>query len=448
MSPEILTPEIISILMFAGLLVGVFLGFPVAFVMISIALIIGLTGAGPAFLSMTMFRIHAIMVNYIFAAVPLFIFMGVMLEASGAAERLFTAVQLWLGPLRGGLAITVVVICTLLAATTGIVGAAVTIMGIFALPILLKKGYDKALSTGTICAAGTLGILIPPSVMLVIYGPMAGISIIRLFAGAIIPGLVLSSLYMIYILIRCYFNPKLGPPLPLEERMIPLKRKLYLTLTSLLPPLFLILAVLGAIFFGIAAVTEAAAVGAFASMILCAAYGKLNWQVMKDAASRTLVITVMIMFVAFAAYVFAGTFILVGGGKVVTNLLLGLPVGPTGILVMMLFAYFILGFFMDWIGIVPILVPLFSPVVAELGFDPVWFAILACVCMQTSFLTPPMASALFYMKGVAPKEIDFVRHIIGGIIPYIPLQLLGLALVAVFPQLALWLPSLLGKVKR
>jgi len=440
---EISTPEILTIFMLGGLVAGIMLGFPIAFVMLGISLIVGVLGAGPAFFPMMVLRTYGTMTEYILAAIPLFVFMGIMMEYSGTAERLFSAVHLWLGPLRGSLLITTIVICTVLATCTGIVGASVTVMGIFALPAMLKRGYDKALSTASICSAGTLGILIPPSIMLVIYGPMAGISVVQLFAGAFIPGLILAALYITYIFVRCLFNPKLGPPLPPEERNVLLKKKLYLGITSILPPIFIIFSVLGTILFGRAAVTEAAAAGAFASIILTAAYRNLNWQILKDAAYRTLTVSSMIMVITFAAFVFTGAFMMIGGKQVVTDTLLALPLPSWGMLIIMLFAYFVMGIFMDWIGIIPILVPLFTPIVMKLGLNPLWFGILACVCMQTSFLTPPMAISLFYMKGIAPPEIDFMKHIVRGVIPFIGLQLIGLALITIFPQLVLWLPEVL-----
>lgn len=441
-----MSPEILVILMFAGLLAGILTGFPIAFVMLGVALIIGLLGAGPAaFFHMMILRTYNVMENYILAAVPLFIFMGIMLERSGAAEHLFSSLHIALGRLRGGLAITTVLICTIMAAATGIVGAPVVTMGLFALPAMLKRGYDKALSTGSVCAGGTLGILIPPSIMLVIYGPMAGVSVGKLFMGAIFPGLLLSTLFLAYIVIRCSLNPELGPVLPPEERAIPILKRIFMIVTSLLPTLFLILAVLGTIFFGIAAPTEAAAIGAFASMILAAGYRNFNWESLKDTVRRTLTVSSMILLTIVGAFVFTGTFMMIGGGDVVTNLILGLPLGRWGLLAVMLFAFLIMGFFMEWVGIIPILVPLFNPIVAQLGFDPLWFAILACVVMQTSFLTPPMAPTLFYIRGVAPKDIEFGRHIVRGVIPFTALQVVGVAIVAAFPQLALWLPSIMVK---
>ncbi len=441
----ITSPEILLIILFAGLIIGLAIGFPVPFVMLGISLIVGVLGVGHGFFYMMILRVFETMENYILAAIILFVYMGIMLERSGAAERLFSSTHILLGGLRGGLALTVIAVCTIMAAATGIMGAPVIIMGLFALPEMLKKGYDKALSCGSICAGGTLGILIPPSIMLVVYGPMAGVSVGRLFMAAIIPGLILSALYVVYIIVRCFLNPELGPALPLEQRQLPLRKKLLMIVTSMLPTLFLILAVLGTIFFGIAAPTEAAAVGAFASILLALFYRKLNWKTLKDSVYQTLRVSSMIMLIVAAAFVFTGTFMLVGGGDLVKGFLLGLPIGRWGILAMMMTAFFIFGLFMEWVGIVPILVPIFTPIIAELGFDPLWAAMLFCVTMQTSFLTPPMAPALFYIKGVAPKGVDFGRHIVAGTIPFIALQVVGVALLAVFPQLALWLPRLMIK---
>jgi len=441
----ITSPEILLIILFGGLILGLTSGFPVPFVMLGISLIVGFLGVGQGFFYMMILRVFETMENYLLTAIILFVYMGIMLERSGAAEKLFSSAHILLGGLRGGLALAVVAVCTIMAAATGIMGAPVIIMGLFALPEMIKKGYDKALSCGTICAGGTLGILIPPSIMLVVYGPMAGVSVGRLFMAAMIPGLILSALYALYIIARCFFNPELGPALPLEQRRLPLGKKLLMIVTSMLPTLLLILAVLGTIFFGIAAPTEAAAVGAFASILLALSYRRLNWKAFKDSIYQTLRVSSMIMLIVAAAFVFTGTFMLVGGGDLVKGFLLGLPIGRWGILAIMMGAFFIFGLFMEWVGIVPILVPIFTPVIAGLGFDPLWTGILFCVTMQTSFLTPPMAPALFYIKGVAPKDVDFGRHIVAGTIPFIGLQLVGVALLAIFPQLALWLPNLMIK---
>ena len=439
----ITSPEILLIILFVGLIIGLAIGFPVPFVMLGISLIVGVMGAGSGFFHMMILRVFETMENYILAAIILFVYMGIMLERSGAAERLFSSTHILLGGLRGGLALAVVAVCTVMAAATGIMGAPVIIMGLFALPEMLKRGYDRALSAGTICAGGTLGILIPPSIMLVVYGPMAGVSVGRLFMAAILPGLTLSALYGIYIISRCFLKPELGPALPPEQRALPVGKKLLMIVTSMFPTLFLILAVLGTIFFGVAAPTEASAVGAFASILLALSYRKLNWKTFRDSVYQTLRISSMIMLIVAAAFVFTGTFMLVGGGDLVKDFLLGLPIGRWGILAIMMAAFFIFGLFMEWVGIVPILVPIFTPIIGELGFDPLWAAMLFCVTMQTSFLTPPMAPALFYIKGVAPRGVDFGKHIVAGTIPFVVLQLVGVALLAIFPQLALWLPSLM-----
>jgi tripartite ATP-independent transporter DctM subunit len=437
------SPEVLLLILFAGLIAGLAAGYPVAFVMLGISFVVGFLGIGPGFFHMMVLRVFETMQNYILAAIILFVYMGIMLERSGAAEKLFSSIHLVLGGLKGGLALAVVVACTIMAAATGIMGAPVIIMGLFALPQMLSKGYDPALSCGTICAGGTLGILIPPSIMLIVYGPMAGVSVGKLFMAAIVPGLLLSVLYGLYILMRCRLRPELGPPLPPEQRCMPMKQKLWTIATSMLPTLLLILAVLGTIFFGVAAPTEAAAVGAFVSVILAACYGKLNARNLKESFYQTMVISSMILLIVAAAFVFTGTFMLVGGGELVKEGLLGLPLGRWGILAIMMAAFFLFGLFMEWVGIVPILVPIFTPVLAELQFDPLWAAILFCVAMQTSFLTPPMAPALFYIKGVAPKEIDFGRHIVRGTIPFVVLQLIGLLILTIFPQLVLWLPELM-----
>lgn len=439
----ITSPEILLIILFVGLIIGLAMGFPVPFVMLGISLIVGVMGAGSGFFHMMILRVFETMENYILSAIILFVYMGIMLERSGAAERLFSSTHILLGGLRGGLALAAVAVCTVMAAATGIMGAPVIIMGLFALPEMLKRGYDRALSAGTICAGGTLGILIPPSIMLVVYGPMAGVSVGRLFMAAILPGLTLSGLYGIYIILRCFLRPELGPALPPEQRALPVGKKLLMIVTSMFPTLFLILAVLGTIFFGVAAPTEASAVGAFASILLALSYRKLNWKTFRDSVYQTLRISSMIMLIVAAAFVFTGTFMLVGGGDLVKDFLLGLPIGRWGILAIMMTAFFIFGLFMEWVGIVPILVPIFTPIIGELGFDPLWAAMLFCVTMQTSFLTPPMAPALFYIKGVAPRGVDFGKHIVAGTMPFVVLQLVGVALLAIFPQLALWLPSLM-----
>lgn len=437
------SPELLLCFLFGGLILGLATGFPVPFVMLGSSLIVGVLGAGDAFFHMLVLRFFETMHNYILVSIVLFVFMGIMLERSGAAERLFSSLHLLLGGLRGGLGLAVVAVCTIMAAATGIMGAPVIIMGLFALPHMLSRNYDPALSSGSICAGGTLGILIPPSIMLIVYGPMAGLSVGRLFMAAIVPGLILASLYALYILLICFFKPELGPALPKEQRSASVGKKLLLVITSMLPTLLLILSVLGTIFLGIAAPTEAAAVGAFISVLLAWAYGNLSWKTLQEAFVQTTLVSSMILLIVAAAFVFTGTFMLLGGGFMVQDFLLNLPFGPWGVLIIMMAAFFTFGLFMEWVGIVPILVPIFTPVLQQLGFDPLWSAILFCVTMQTSFLTPPMAPALFYLKGVAPSEVQFGPHIIRGVLPFILIQLIGLVLIAAWPDLVLWLPKMM-----
>jgi tripartite ATP-independent transporter DctM subunit len=382
------------------------------------------------------------MASEVLIAVPLFVFMGCMLDQSGATQRLYDSARVLMGPLKGGLAILTVLIATLFAACTGIVGASIVTMGLISLSPMVKCGYNKPLATGVICAGGTLGILIPPSIMLILYGPTAGLSVARLFAAAVMPGLLLAALYIMYIAIRCFLNPRLGPPVPREERDIPLTKILQQIVVSLIPPIFLIAAVLGSIMFGIVAPTEAAAMGAVGSLLITVSYRQLNWQTVKIAARRTLEITVMVMWVVIGASVFTGVFLGLGGGEVLKELILGFPGGPTAVLIAIMAMVFVLGMFIDWIGILLIVVPIVTPIAAELGFDPIWFALTICVNLQMSYLTPPFAYAIFYLKGIAPPEVT-LGHIYRGVVPFIALQMIGLALVIMFPQIVLWVPHMI-----
>jgi tripartite ATP-independent transporter DctM subunit len=412
--------------MFMGLFAGIFCGYPTAFVLGGISMIVGLVLQGPDVFGFFIVRLEGVMKSYTLLAVPLFLFMGVFIEKSGVAERLFSALYLLLGSLRGGLGISTITICALFAAATGVVGASEVTIGLMALPAMLKRSYDKTLACGSICAGGTLGILIPPSVMIVIYGPIASLSVGKLFLGAVLPGLLLASLYIVYIGIRCYFKPQDGPPMPSEERMVSLKKKLLLLATSIVPPAVLIVAVLGSIFFGIAAVTEAAAVGAISSIVLAAVYRRLNFEVIKEACLSTLLITSMILMIAVAASFFSTVFVAVGGDDVISSLFLNLPLGRWGILFSIMFLLVILGMFIDWIGIVFIVVPLITPIGEALGFDPIWFALLVMVNLQISFLTPPFAYSIFYLKGITPPEVN-TTDIYRGVFPFVGLQIIGLS---------------------
>lgn len=439
-----MSAELITILMFVGVVVGVLMGYPLGFVLAGLGMIFGLTQVGIGVVPMFISRTMTLAKSYVLIAAPLFIFMGVMLERSGASDKMYHAMHLWMGGLRGGLAMGTILICTLFAACTGIIGASVVTMGLLALPAMLGRGYDKSLTAGTICAGGTLGILIPPSIMLVVYGPQAGISVGKLFIAAIVPGLVLSALFIIYIAVKCFIHPSLGPPMPAEERRVPLAKKTSLLVTSLMPPLFLILAVLGTIFFGVASPTEAAGMGALASVILAAIYRNLNFRTLKETGYRTIRATAMVFMVALGASMFVGVFMKLGGGKVIGDTLMALPLGKWGILAAIMFIVFILGMFIDWLGIVFIMVPLFTPVAEALGFNALWFAMLICVNLQMSFLTPPFAYAAFYLKGIAPPELS-IGDIYRAIVPFLVLQASGLALCIIFPPLITWLPGLMIK---
>jgi len=409
---------------------------------ILVALIFGFVMIGGAMLPQSFLSVWNIMTCYPFAAVSLFVLMGVLLQYSGAADRLFGGLHLLLGRVGGGLTLTVMIIATIFGACTGIAGASVVTMGLLALPLMLKAGYDKRLASGTICAGGGLGVIIPPSVLLILYGPIAGVSIASLFTAAIIPGLVLSAIYLGYIYVRCRINPKLGPPMPAEERKVPVQRLVRMTLVNLIPSLFLILAVLGSIMFGVAAPTEAAALGALGALIITIAYGKFSWQLLKSSVYDSIRIISMMIFIAVGAKIFTNVFLSLGGGRLIGGFFMGLELPLMGALFLMLLLNFVLGAIMDWIGLLFILVPVYVPIVNMLGIDPLWFGILFCVTLQISYMTPPFAYSAFYLKGVAPPEVS-LGDIYLGSIPFVILQVIGVAIFIMFPQLSLWLPSLI-----
>jgi len=437
-----ISPELVTILMLGGVLVGVLIGYPLAIPVGALGLIFGFLLYGVPVFDLVYARLFKLINNYALLAVPLFVFMGVMLERSGIAEKMYDALYLWLAGLRGGLAMITVLVGTILAACVGIIGASVSMLALLALPSMLRRGYSKSLASGAVCAGGSLGILIPPSIMLVIYGPMANISVGKLFMGAFIPGFVLSGLYITYIAIRCYLQPSIAPAVPVEERTVPFMKKTAMLATSLVPPGILVLAVLGSIFFGIAPPTEAAAVGAFAATLLTVAYRRFSFGVLKATATQTLMVTSMILLIGGLSFVFVGVFIPAGGGKVIKELILAAPGGRWGAFVMIMFIMFLLGFFIDWIGIVFIMIPILSPIAPELGFDPVWFALMICVNLQMSFMTPPFAPAIFYLRGSAPPELGVTMgDIIRGVFPFVGLIIIGLSLCVAFPQIILWLPA-------
>jgi tripartite ATP-independent transporter DctM subunit len=437
-----MSPEYLSVVMFVGVIILVFAGVPLYLALGGLGLYFGIAGGwSPQVYDQFINRIFGLMSNEVLPAVPLFVFMGAILDKSGAADKLFNAFYLAMGGLRGGLAVATILICTIFAACTGVVGASVTTMGMLALPAMLKRNYNIPLATGCICAGGTLGILIPPSVMMLLYGPMVGLSVAKMFMGAFMPGFVLSALFLSYIIIICLIRPEYGPPMPKEERQaIPMIKVAGEILLYLVPPMFLILAVLGTIFLGVASPTEAAAIGGLGSVVIAVFYRRFNLSVLYEGVINTLKITSMVMFVAVGAFMFSGVFMALGGAKLIGNFIISLPLGKWGILVVMMAIIFVLGMLIDWIGILFIVVPIFTPVVVHLGFDPLWFSLVVCVNLQMSFISPPFAYSIFYLKGVSPPEVEMM-HIIKGVIPFLVLQAIGTVLVVLFPQIVLWLPS-------
>lgn len=442
-----MTPEILAISMFVFLMASIALGHPLAITLAAVATLFGLIDNGgnvPALLDLFVNNSWGLFQNYTLVAVPLFIFMAQILDRSKVSEALFDALYIVLGGLRGGLGMAVIVVSTVFAATTGIVGASVVAMGLMAGPALLRRGYDKSLSAGIICSSGTLGILIPPSIMLVVYGGLTGMketSVGNLFAGAILPGLLLSGMYLAYVGIRCFFNPKLGPPIPKEERTATVGQKFSMTMRSFVPPFGLILTVMGTILAGVATPTEAAALGCVGAMVLAMFSRKFNWDVISQAAVATLRTTAMIMLLFIGGKLFSVVFLSMGGGDAVADLLLGMDVHEYVVLAIMMAVVFLMGMFIDWAAILLVVVPIFTPIAMDLDFDPLWFAMLICVNLQTSFLTPPFGYSLFYFKGVAPPEYT-MGHIYKGILPFVAIQIIGLAVMVFFPEVITWLPGI------
>jgi len=437
-----LSPELATVIMMAGILVGLLTGFPVAFIFGVLGVSVGFLYFGGNVGQIIYDRMYSMMIEYILLALPLFVFMGVMLEASGITEKLYEALYLWLGGLRGGLALVTILIGTILAATVGIIAASITMLALVGVPAMMKRGYDKSIAAGAVCAGGTLGILIPPSIMLVIYGPTAGVSVGKLFMGAFFPGFLLSALYMLYVAIRCFLEPQLGPSIPKEERTATMGHKLGLLAQAVLPPVVLIMSVLGVIYLGIAPPTDAAGTGALAATLLALAYRRFTWKGLVHVVHETMKTCGFIYLIITMAVAFTSVFIATGGGNVMKGLILSSPGGKWGAFLVVHFIFFILGMFVDWIGIVYLMVPIATPVGTALGFDPVWFAVMLCVNLQMAFMTPPVASAIFIFKGACAPEFGIsMAHIIRGVIPYVFIIIVGLAICVAFPQIILWLPQ-------
>jgi tripartite ATP-independent transporter DctM subunit len=442
--------EWLAIAMFASFILGILTGFPVAWVLGGIAVLFTAiaiiveadfghyTGVDWSYASLVADRIWDLMDNWVLVALPMFVCMGLLLDRSGIAADLMRDVSRLFGRMRGGLAVTVALIGVVLAASTGIIGASVVLLALLGLPPMLEARYAPSFAAGTVCAVGTLGILIPPSIMLVLMADRLAISVGDLFMGAVLPGLLLASLYIAFLVIWPALRPEIAPaPATADDVDLAL---LLSVLRDIVPAALLIFAVLGSIFFGVATPTEASGVGAFGALLLAGWRGRANLPVLRDVLRETTLTTGYLFGIFVGASAFAVVLRGLGGDELIERALLGLPFGPHGIVLAILFVTFLLGFFLDWIEITFIVLPLVSPVVVELGFDIVWFTVLFAVCLQTSFLTPPVGFALFYVKGVAPPEID-VATLYRGVMPFVGLQLLGLVLIFVWPEIATWLPS-------
>lgn len=436
-----MTIELFTILMFVGILVGVFMGFPIAFTLAGLGCVFGFLGWGDSIIPLMASKSYSVMQNYTYVAIPLFVFMGAMLDKSGVADKAFAVLNYWLRNIKGGLGIATIILCTIFAACTGVVGASVTAMGLLALPPMIKRGYNHSLATGIIGAGGTLGILIPPSIMLVLFGPMANISVVDLFSAAIVPGLMLAGGYLIYVVVYVHVKKDaIVPPADLEEEEE--KYTIVDGLKAFVPFLFIIFMVLGLILFGVCSPTEASAAGAFASILLALVYKKLTWQVVWDAAKGALSTSAMVMFVAVGANIFTSVFFGVGADRVLTNFVLNLGLGTWGTIISVLLLVFVLGMLIDWVGILLIVVPIFMPIITGLGVDPLWASMLIIVMLQSSFLTPPFAYALFYIKGIAPPGVT-IGEIYKGVIPFVLIILAEVALLMFFPGIVTFLPNLM-----
>ena len=429
----------LSIFVLTAMVVLLLSGLPIAFATGTIACIVALVVWGPGSLEIVLNIVTGFMKSYIFIAGPMFILMANFLEKSGVVEDLFHAVRVWFGPVGGGMAIATIVAGTIMAATTGIIGGVVVTLTLIALPIMLRHGYNKSIALGSIMAGADLGTLIPPSIVFIVYGFVSGASIGQLFIGGIIPGIMLSIFYCLYILIRAVIDPKVAPPLSKEERQIPLRQKLVMA-RGLILPVILIILILGSIYGGFATPTEAGAVGSLGALFCAAAYRKLNWKMLKESVFVTTEATCMMSWIAFGSLTLAAVYGLAGGTEFIKRLMVALPLSPLALIFSMQLILLFLGFILDWLGILFLTIPLFAPVVTALGFDLVWFGVLFVINIQMAYLTPPFAQSVFYVKGVAPPEIS-MGDLYKSVWAFVAIIFVTLLLVLFFPQIALWLPG-------
>ncbi len=438
--------ELIGLVMLTVLIGAIFIGVPISFTLLFLALTFGYFGVGATVFDLAYFQTIGMMKEELLASVPLFILMGFITEQAGLMERLFTAFRLLFSRLRGALFLVVVLTATVFSMATGIVGAAVTVLGIMAAPIMNKSGYDAELSAGAITAGGTLGILIPPSVMLIVMGPVLGVSVADLYAAAFGPGFLLAGIYLVYLMIRSYLNPALGPPVPLEERIHSAATILKEVFLGIVPLVALITATLGSILAGLATPTEASAVGAVGALLLALAYGKFSIPSFQRALLSTLATSSMVLLLAVTSNIFGAVFARLGTANWITNSLLGLQLPPTMMLVLILVLIFVLGWPFEWPAIILVFLPIFFPVVKAMEIDLVWFGALVAVVLQTAFLSPPVAMSAYYLKQVA--ENWSLATIYRGMFQFMILQVIAITLVVVFPSIATWLPHTLNEISR
>jgi tripartite ATP-independent transporter DctM subunit len=438
------TPELLGFLLLVVFFVAIFAGFPIAFTLLFLSLAFGYAALGDIVLYLTVFQTIGLMKEQVLVAVPLFIFMGYLLEQGGLMERLFHALRLLLGPVPGSLYVAVLATATIFGIAAGTVGATVAVVGIMAAPTMMRAGYDARLSAGAITAGGSLGILIPPSVMLIVMGPMMGVPVIDLYAASFGPGFLLAGIFIVWTVARCVVNPRLGPPLPETERAVSPRTLLVELTLGMLPHLILTVVTLGPILAGMATPTEAAAVGVVGTFLMTLCYRTFTWPRFKDAVILTAQQSSMMFFLAVASNVFGAVFTRLGSATLMTETLVGLPLPPTGTLLVVMLLIFLLGWPFEWPTIVFVFVPLLQPAILTLGFDPLWFAVLVAVNFQTTFLSPPLATAAYYLKAVAPEWT--LTDIHWGMAEFMVLQLIGLLMVVLFPGIGLWFPHwLYGK---
>lgn len=432
--------EMITLLFFGSLLFFLVLGLPLAFVLGGVSVIFLYFTWGPDAFYMVASQIWSTMGNFTLVAIPLFVFMAMVLERTGVAKDLYRMMYLWWGGLRGGLAIGTLGICAIFAAMCGISGAAVVAMGTIALPSMLERGYDKRMVLGCINTGGGWGILIPPSILMILYSLITGVSVGQMFAAGVLPGILLMVLTCIYIIVRCYFQPHLAPALPKEERAS--WREKMLALRAVILPIIIVVVTLGSIIAGVTTPTEAAAVGVFGALVSALVYRKFSWELMRDASIRTFKLTGMIMWILFAAHAFSAAYQSMGAQELIEGMITGIPGGPWAVIITMMVIVFFLAMVLDPVGIMLITLPVFLPIVQSMGFDPVWFGILFVINMEIGYMTPPFGFNLFYLKGVVPPSIT-MKDIYVSVIPFVLVEIVGLALIMIFPEIATYLPDLM-----